>query len=84
LLPRQTIFAAPPARYYIDTTIVEATVTTKSRELLESMFRTVVATAHPSRCLPPHLPDAPPRGRSVHESPSFTGCVRLTRQSERF
>jgi hydroxypyruvate reductase len=40
-------------------------VTTKSRELLESMFRTVVATAHPSRCLPPHLPDAPPRGRLI-------------------
>jgi glycerate 2-kinase len=39
------------------------TVTTKSRELLESLFRVAVATAHPSRCLPPHLPDAPPRGR---------------------
>jgi len=40
-------------------------VTTKSRELLESLFRTVVAAAHPSRCLPPHLPDAPPRGRLI-------------------
>src|SRR3974390_23492 len=41
------------------------TVTTKSRELLESLFRVAVATAHPSRCLPPHLPDAPPNGRLI-------------------
>jgi glycerate 2-kinase len=40
-------------------------VTTKSRELLESLFRVAVATAHPSRCLPPQLPDAPPRGRLI-------------------
>jgi len=40
-------------------------VTTKSRELLESLFRVAVATAHPSHCLPPHLPDAPPRGRLI-------------------
>ena len=44
---------------------IEATVTTKSRELLESLFRVAVATAHPSRCLPPHLPEAPPRGRLI-------------------
>jgi hydroxypyruvate reductase len=38
---------------------------TQSRELLESLFRTAVAAAHPSRCLPPHLPEPPPRGRLV-------------------
>jgi glycerate 2-kinase len=61
----QTIFAAPAGAILHRPTIVEATVTTKSRELLESLFRTVVATAHPSRCLPPRLPDAPPRGRLI-------------------
>ena len=40
-------------------------MTTKSRELLESLFRTAVATAHPSRRLPPHLPEAPARGRLI-------------------
>src|ERR1043165_6307663 len=45
--------------------LIEATVTTKSRDLLESLFRAAVTTAHPSRCLPPHLPDAPPRGRLI-------------------
>ena len=40
-------------------------MTTKSRELLKSLFRVAVAAAHPSRCLPPHLPDAPPRGRLI-------------------
>jgi len=40
-------------------------VTTKSRDVLESLFRAAVATAHPSRCLPPQLPDAPPRGRLI-------------------
>ena len=38
---------------------------TQSRELLESLFRTAVAAAHPSRCLPPHLPEAPPGGRLI-------------------
>jgi glycerate 2-kinase len=40
-------------------------VTTKLRDFLESLFRAAVATAHPSRCLPPHLPDAPARGRLI-------------------
>ncbi|MGN6749688.1 MAG: glycerate kinase type-2 family protein [Xanthobacteraceae bacterium] len=40
-------------------------VTTKSSDFLESLFRAAVATAHPSRCLPPHLPDAPARGRLI-------------------
>jgi glycerate 2-kinase len=40
-------------------------LTTPSRELLEALFRTAVAAAHPSRCLPPHLPEPPPRGRLV-------------------
>jgi glycerate 2-kinase len=36
-----------------------------SRELLESLFRTAVAAAHPSQCLPPNLPEPPQRGRLV-------------------
>src|ERR1700751_5919858 len=36
-----------------------------SHELLESLFRTAVAAAHPSQCLPPNLPEPPPRGRLV-------------------
>jgi glycerate 2-kinase len=47
------------------TAAIEARVTTKSRELLESMFRTAVAAAHPARCLPAQMPEAPPRGRLV-------------------
>jgi glycerate 2-kinase len=38
---------------------------TPSRELLESLFRTAVATAHPSHCLPEHLPEMPPTGRLI-------------------
>jgi glycerate 2-kinase len=33
------------------------------RELLESLVRTAISTAHPSRCLPPNLPEPPPNGR---------------------
>jgi len=33
-----------------------------SRQLLETLYRTAVAAAHPSRCLAPHLPDAPLQG----------------------
>jgi len=38
---------------------------TQNRELLESLFRTAVAAAHPSGCLPPDLPEPPPRGQLV-------------------
>ncbi|HUI14156.1 MAG TPA: glycerate kinase [Xanthobacteraceae bacterium] len=38
---------------------------TQSRELLQDLFRAAVAAAHPSRCLPPNLPDAPPDGRLI-------------------
>jgi len=38
---------------------------TLSRDLLESLFRTAVAAAHPSQCLPANLPDFPPAGRLV-------------------
>jgi hydroxypyruvate reductase len=41
------------------------TLTTKSHDLLESLFRAAVAAAHPSRCLPPALPEPPPRGRLI-------------------
>ena len=36
-----------------------------SRALLESLFRTAVAAAHPSQCLPPNLPEPPPGGRLI-------------------
>jgi glycerate 2-kinase len=38
---------------------------TQSRELLESLFRTAVSAAHPSRCLPPSLPEPPQHGRLI-------------------
>src|ERR1700719_2953257 len=40
-------------------------MTASARELLESLFRTAVAAAHPSQCLPPNLPEPPPRGRLI-------------------
>ncbi len=38
---------------------------THNRDLLESLYHAAVAAAHPSRCLPPHLPAAPARGRLI-------------------
>jgi glycerate 2-kinase len=38
---------------------------TRSRDLLESLFRSAVAAAHPSLCLPLQLPEPPPRGRLI-------------------
>jgi glycerate 2-kinase len=38
---------------------------TSSRDLLESLFRTAVAAAHPNQCLPANLPDFPSRGRLI-------------------
>jgi len=35
-----------------------------ARELLRSMFDAAIASAQPSRCVPPHLP-APPKGRTI-------------------
>src|SRR6185437_4104198 len=35
------------------------------RQLLESLFRAAVAAAHPSTCLPPHLPEPPTIGRLI-------------------
>jgi glycerate 2-kinase len=40
-------------------------MTAPARDLLESLFRTAVATAHPSQCLPPNLPDFPSGGRLI-------------------
>src|SRR5271154_5742827 len=40
-------------------------MTAQSQELLESLFRAAVGAAHPSRCLPPQLPEPPARGRLV-------------------
>jgi hydroxypyruvate reductase len=38
---------------------------TSQRTFLEGLFRTAIAAAHPSRCLPPFLPDAPATGRLI-------------------
>ena len=35
------------------------------RALLEDWFNKAVAAAHPSTCLPPHLPAPPPAGRLI-------------------
>jgi hydroxypyruvate reductase len=35
------------------------------RDLLNRLFRQAIAAAHPSTCLPPHLPDAPRTGRLI-------------------
>ncbi len=40
-------------------------MTMPPRDLLESLFRTAVAAAHPSQCLPAHLPDFPQAGRLI-------------------
>ena len=39
-------------------------MTTPARALLQSLFRTAVAAAHPAGCLPPLLPQ-PPKGRLI-------------------
>src|SRR5437879_2614515 len=36
-----------------------------ARALLDGLFRTAIAAAHPSECLPPHLPPAPKSGRLI-------------------
>ena len=36
-----------------------------SRAFLEGLFNTAVAAAHPSNCLPPHLPEPPRSGRLI-------------------
>ena len=36
-----------------------------SRAFLEGLFNTAVAAAHPSNCLPPHLPAPPRSGRLI-------------------
>ncbi len=38
-------------------------MTASGRGFLEGLFKTAVATAHPSHCLPPHLPAPPQSGR---------------------
>ncbi len=38
---------------------------TQNHDLLESLFRAAVAAAHPSRCLPPALPEPPAGGRLI-------------------
>src|SRR4051812_7624976 len=36
-----------------------------ARMLLDGLFRAAIAAAHPSACLPPHLPAAPKSGRMI-------------------
>src|SRR5947207_5111864 len=36
-----------------------------ARTLLDGLFRTAIAAAHPSSCLPPHLPPAPRSGQLI-------------------
>ena len=36
-----------------------------ARTLLDGLFRTAIAAAHPASCLPPHLPPAPKSGRLI-------------------
>ena len=36
-----------------------------ARTLLDGLFRTAIAAAHPSSCLPPHLPAPPASGRLI-------------------
>src|SRR5215469_311500 len=38
---------------------------TPVRTLLQQLFQSAVAAAHPSTCLPPNLPQPPSRGRLV-------------------
>jgi glycerate 2-kinase len=38
---------------------------TEPRILLESLFQTAIAAAHPAGCLPQHLPPPPPSGRLI-------------------
>ena len=41
------------------------TMDSPSRDLLEALFRSAVAAAQPSNCLPAHLPEPPPHGRLI-------------------
>jgi glycerate 2-kinase len=44
---------------------VPASARPKPRALLEDLFRTAVAAAHPATCLVPHLPEPPANGRLI-------------------
>ena len=55
---------------------------TQSCELLESLFRAAVGAAHPSRCLPPNLPEPPPHGRLIVLA-AGKGAGSLTEVAER-
>ncbi len=55
---------------------------TQSRELLESLFWAAVSAAHPSRCLPPNLPEPPPHGRLILLA-AGKGAGSLTEVAER-
>jgi hydroxypyruvate reductase len=53
------------------------------RALLEHLFRTAVAAAHPNTCLPQHLPAAPQSGRLIILAAGKAGGA-MTETAERF
>ncbi len=55
---------------------------TLHRQLLESLFAAAVEAAHPSRCLPPALPEPPPQGRLIVLA-AGKGAGSLTEVAER-
>jgi hydroxypyruvate reductase len=54
---------------------------TQNHDLLESLFRAAVSAAHPSRCLPPALPE-PPAGRRLIVLAAGKGAGSLTEVAE--
>jgi glycerate 2-kinase len=42
-----------------------STVYTRERALLQRMFEAAIASAQPALCVPPHLPQQPPKGRFI-------------------
>ena len=60
---RQASGQAPRLRDSMNT--MPGATARSTRELLEALFRSAVAAAHPAGCLPPNLPDPPARGRLV-------------------
>jgi glycerate 2-kinase len=56
---------------------------TQNHDLLESLFRAAVAAAHPSRCLPPCLPEPPAGGRLIVLA-AGKGAGSLTEVAEQY
>ncbi len=54
------------------------------RKLLGEMFGAAVACAHPSRCLPPHLPSVPERGRLIVVGAGKAGAAMAVAAGEHY